>query len=203
MAGNGISPFTMALAYDQLIIATITEGGAAWVFRETNVDVDGDLENEWDKKKAGGQDGARAADKGYKLTEPKITWLIWNDELWKLYDDMLEALRPRPGKAAKPVIAVSHPILSQAGLFLFDVQKIPLLKSVGVDQWEASLVLLEHGNAPKKVKAKKDKAQEDLDAIAKKYARPDGLGGGGQFLEQQKGTQYDKPSQSLKPPGKK
>lgn len=198
----GVSPFgDTTLAYDQLIIVVLGQsedtGGYAW--KETNVDVDGASENQWDKKKAGGQDGARATDKGYVLAEPKLTWLVCNDAHWREYDRLLESIRPQPGRKAKPRVMVSHPLIAQMGVVVFDVQKIPVLKFIAVDQWEASLELLEWRKAPKPTKKAADPSEEAASGFASR--RSDLTNG--YFIPLQK-SMYAPPSMNIpSPPPKK
>lgn len=187
MAGNGVSPFEMSIAYDQLVFAIIgtPESQPAFWFKETNVDVEGALENEWDKKKAGGQDGARATDKGYQLYEPKITWLLYNEEHYQTYLALLEAIRPQRGKKVKPVLFVSHPQIAESGVVKFNVAKIHPKKFIAVDQWEVGLELIEWVAAPKPTKKPTGS-----------FSRSDLTNG--QFILETKSQQYGRrPSQEI------
>lgn len=84
------------------------------------VKVDGaEVSRKWDVKTAPGSDGATITDQGYEVAKPTITLLLWTPEHWTAWQDMLSALMPKPGKAAKKPpapVPVTHPALNSLGI---------------------------------------------------------------------------------------
>src|SRR5689334_1491550 len=91
-------------AWDRLEI-----GGV--VFEDTVVEIEGTIENEWDVAKAAGNDGAPAKNKGYAVMRPKVTWTLYNEDHFELYQQLLANIQPKPGKKSAPIVEVVHPQL--------------------------------------------------------------------------------------------
>jgi hypothetical protein len=122
-----------------------------FVFDETKVDIEGDLGNEWDVKKAAGADGAKETNKGYDPCKPKLTWTLYRLEDLSTYEALLTAVQPKPGKTAPPIISVVHPLMQMHKKEKFRIEKIHFLKYLGQQQWQAQFDLLEYFAEPKKV----------------------------------------------------
>lgn len=187
---DDLSPFLTPEAYDTLTITIDGATGSPWTW-VTWVEVEGVPSNEWDDKKAGGQDGAAAADKGYRLARPKLRWILHTHEQWVAFQQMIKAARPRPGKKTKPTLRVTYPLLADYELRNFVVEGTPIAKFLEVDQWEAQLELLEQGT-PKKAKTKpkpKDDAEKEPTNIVNGY-----------YTETQKGAWRDTGDGPMRPP---
>jgi hypothetical protein len=94
-------------------------------------------------------DGAWETYKGYQPAKPKVTWTLWNDEHFQLYQDLLSVLRPKPGRTRPPMVTVEHPLLAMHQLVTFNLAGISLPAAKGKGMFEASLSLIEWFQAPK------------------------------------------------------
>jgi len=150
-----ISPFEDAGgAWDALTIVVSASGRTEkWTWLETNVDVEGQITNDWDIQKSQGADGARTKDNGYQPTKISLSWLLWKPEHWTAHESFMQSAKPRPGKDPKPIIMVVHPQLQALSLVMFRLATLHVPVFKAVDQWEAKLELIEYFADPKPVVA--------------------------------------------------
>lgn len=118
-------------------------------FAETKVDVDGDFGNDFDVKKAPGADGATLTNKGVEPIKPTVKWLLYTEEHWATYQEMMKKIYPFPGKTPLPLLEVVHPQLQLLSKLKFRLVRVHTLKPVGPQQVEARLDLLEYFDKPK------------------------------------------------------
>lgn len=133
-------------AWDSIIIN-------GYKFEETLVEVDGDFGNDFDVKKAPGADGATLTNKGVEPIKPTVKWLIYDDGMWELYQQMLAQVYPYPGKTPLPLLEVIHPQLQLLKKAKFRLVRVHTLKKTGPQIMQAQFDLLEYFAEPKKIPA--------------------------------------------------
>lgn len=140
------------------------------LFDETVVDIDGDLGNDFDVKKAPGADGAPSIDKGYSPCQPKLTWTLWTDEHRAAYRKLLALVQPKPGKQAPPIITVVHPQMTLHKKEKFKIAKLHFLKKVGPQMQQAQFDLIEYFPTPKAIA--KPSTTSDTGSLRDKNGNP-------------------------------
>lgn len=118
-------------------------------FTDTKVEVDGELGNEFDVKKAPGSDGATETNKGYEPCKPKVSWVLYTNDHFRDYQALLADVQPKPGKTGPSVVSIFHPQIQLHRKERFYVTKIHFLKHIGSNQMQAVWELLEYFPAPK------------------------------------------------------
>lgn len=145
-----------------------------WAFSGVPVTVGGDLSFNWDVTSAPYQDGAWEVFKGYTPAKPKVSWTIWNEAQFQVYQEMMLKLRPRPGRSwhtprgAPPKLTISHPLLAMHSLYDFNLMGITLLAPKGKGLFDVSISLIEWFESPKARAHTNDKKMGD--AIEKQGA---------------------------------
>jgi hypothetical protein len=109
------------------------------------------LEREIDIKKAGGVDGARFKDKGYKPTEITLTGRMSTVDEWLRLQELFPTIHPKRKGSGRSTFAIGHPVTRLAGIQFVYIHKIdaPELSQGGM--LTIVITCLEFVPAPKKV----------------------------------------------------
>lgn len=149
-----VSPFKQPSGWDSLSLIVAIDGASTFFsWDKTPVEFSGDVSNDWDVKKAKGVDGATVKDKGYKAAKVTCSWLLWTPTHFADYADFVELAKPRIGRLPKPLLSVSHPVMTLYSLFNFRIEQIDFLGFEDVDQWTAKMSLVEYIPEPKPAKS--------------------------------------------------
>ena len=126
-----------------------------FLFTDVPVTIGGDLAFNWDVTTTLGGDGAWEVFKGYTPAKPKVSWTIWNEAQFQVYQNMMAKIRPRPGRSWNtpmgnpPKLTVSHPLLAMHSLYDFNLMGVTLLAPKGKGLFDVSLSLVEWFTSPK------------------------------------------------------
>ena len=121
--------------------------------------VRGSAKRRTDRKRSSGVNGARVTHLGWDASELKITVRIWTAEQLDALQPMIGNLKPKSGKAPKPV-DVYHPALALLGVHTVEVLEVTLPERVGPDQFETTISCIEFVPSSKKSKVTTPKAAE-------------------------------------------
>jgi hypothetical protein len=147
---------------------------AGFEFADTDVDVDGDLGNDFDVQKAAGADGAPATNKGYDPCKPKVSFALYTKEHFETYQALLAKVQPKPGKTPPPVVDVIHPKLQLVKKQKFKITKLHLPKKNGIGILVAAFDLLEYFPDPKPVPKPADtSAKDDFNTGRRAFLEPE------------------------------
>lgn len=133
--------------WDALVVGV--PGLIEWKFSDVPVTVSAELAINWDVQTGPWMDGAWELYKGYQPAKPKVSWTLWNEEHFQLYQDLLSVLRPKPGRTRPPIIKVEHPLLAMHQLVTFNLAGVSVPQAKGKGMFEASLSLIEWFQSPK------------------------------------------------------
>jgi len=113
------------------------------------VEIDGALEYKLDTQQGPKRDGAKHSYQGYLPAKFSIgIQLATQDDLVQ-FGQLLEQLRPKPGKTIPPPIEVHHPWLDLYGLNQVLVPKLPFPKRIAPQLFRVTLNCLEYFAAVK------------------------------------------------------
>lgn len=147
------SPFDDDDAWNELTLVVSRSGAAeAFTWKNTEVNVEGGVTNGWDVKKSGGADGARTTDTGYEPADASVSWLLWKAEHFRVWESFVRAAKPKPGRDVKPIIMAVHPAFQLFTTVLFRLKTVAFPEFEEVDQWTASVDLVEYFVEPKPAK---------------------------------------------------
>lgn len=89
-------------SYDRVVFGGIELPGIAEI-------EDLEVSSRWDIKEAPGTDGATETYKGYTPASFSIRVRLWEPEHYRIWQNVLSQIRPRPGKSAPGALDVTHP----------------------------------------------------------------------------------------------
>jgi len=84
-----------------------------------------------DKKNGPGLDGATLTWHGYEPSEVTIKLLLWTEEQWTTWVQLLPFILPKPGKPPADPFDVDHPMLAAYGIEKMMVTKVSGLEKAG------------------------------------------------------------------------
>lgn len=84
-----------------------------------------------DKKNGPGLDGATLTWHGYEPSEVTIKLLLWTEDHWSAWIQMLPQLLPQPGKPPANPFDIDHPMLAAYGINKVMVTKVSGLEKAG------------------------------------------------------------------------
>lgn len=83
-----------------------------------------------DTKSAAGSSGGRIVDKGYDLAKVSVTVLLWTEDHFRTWGELLDVIQPRPGRR-RDAVSIYHPALESVGVAAVVVESISSIEHSG------------------------------------------------------------------------
>lgn len=83
-----------------------------------------------DAKSSAGSSGGRIVDKGYDLAKVTVTVLLWTEDHFRTWGELLDVIQPRAGRR-RDAVSIYHPALESVGVSAVVVESISSIEHSG------------------------------------------------------------------------